>query len=67
VRDRLRREKLAAKLILQVHDELIVECPEAETEKVKLILAEEMANAVSLSVPMLADANSGESWYHAKG
>ena len=67
VRDRLKKEKLEAKLILQVHDELIVECPEAETEQVKTILAEEMAGAVSLSVPMIADAESGESWYQAKG
>ena len=67
VRDRLKKEKLEAKLILQVHDELIVECPEAETERVKTILAEEMAGAVSLSVPMIADAESGESWYQAKG
>ena len=67
VRNRLLSEKLEARLILQVHDELIVECPKAETERVKAILAEEMANAVSLSVPMIADAQSGESWYQAKG
>ncbi len=67
VRNRLLDEKLEAKLILQVHDELIVECPKAETETVKKILAEEMANAVSLSVPMIAEAESGESWYQAKG
>ena len=67
VRNRLLSEKLEARLILQVHDELIVECPKAETERVKTILAEEMANAVSLSVPMIADAQSGESWYQAKG
>ena len=67
VRNRLLTEKLEAKLILQVHDELIVECPKAETEVVKKILAEEMANAVSLSVPMIAEAESGESWYQAKG
>ena len=67
VRNRLLAEKLSAKLILQVHDELIVECPKEETEQVKKILAEEMENAVSLSVPMLAEAASGESWYQAKG
>ena len=67
VRNRLLAEKLEAKLILQVHDELIVECPKAETEKVKTVLAEEMTNAVSLSVPMIAEAASGESWYQAKG
>ena len=67
VRNRLKAEKLDAKLILQVHDELIVECPEAESDKVKKILEEEMANAVQLSVPMLAEAGSGKSWYQAKG
>ena len=67
VRDRLLSEKLQARLILQVHDELIVECPDAETERVEAILAEEMENAVSLSVPMIADAQSGQSWYAAKG
>ena len=67
VRNRLLAEKMEARLILQVHDELIVECPKAETEKVKTILAEEMENAVSLSVPMTAEAASGESWYQAKG
>ena len=48
-------------------DELIVECPEAESDTVKKILEEEMANAVQLSVPMLAEAGSGKSWYQAKG
>ena len=67
VSNRLKAEKLDAKLILQVHDELIVECPEAESDTVKKILEEEMANAVQLSVPMLAEAGSGKSWYQAKG
>ena len=67
VRNRLKAENLDAKLILQVHDELIVECPEAESDTVKKILEEEMANAVQLSVPMLAEAGSGKSWYQAKG
>ena len=67
MRNRLKAEKLDAKLILQVHDELIVECPEAENDTVKKILEEEMANAVQLSVPMLAEAGSGKSWYQAKG
>ncbi len=66
VYDRLKAEKLNAKLILQVHDELIVECPEAEAEKVKALLIEEMENAVSYSVPLTADAGIGKSWYEAK-
>ena len=54
-----------AKLLLQVHDELIVECPEAEAEKVKRILREEMENAVSLSVPLLVEVGIGHSWAEA--
>ena len=65
VYDRLRKENLKAKLILQIHDELIVECPEDEAEKVSGILKEEMENAVSLSVPLTADVNTGKSWAEA--
>lgn len=67
VSDRLESEKLQARLILQVHDELIVECPEEEAEQVKKILQEEMEGAVQLSVPMQADASAGKTWYDAKG
>ena len=67
VSDRLEREGLQAKLILQVHDELIVECPGEEAEQMKALLTEEMEQAVSLSVPMVAEANSGRTWYDAKG
>lgn len=67
VSERLKKEKLEAKLILQVHDELIVEAPLSEAEKVKEILEYEMENAVSLTVPMKAEANIGENWYLAKG
>jgi DNA polymerase-1 len=62
---RLETEGLEAKLILQVHDELIVECPEGETDTVKKILTEEMQNAVHLSVPLIAEANAGHSWAEA--
>lgn len=65
VAGRLRKEGLAAKLILQVHDELIVECPEAEAETVKKLLEEEMENVVHLSVPLPAEAKSGLSWAQA--
>ena len=67
VSERLKKEKLEAKLILQVHDELIVEAPLSEAEKVKEILEYEMENAVNLTVPMKAEANIGENWYLAKG
>lgn len=66
VSERLEREKLEAKLILQVHDELIVECPDSEAEAVKAVLKEEMENAVNLAVPMKADAGVGRTWYEAK-
>ena len=62
---RLKIEGLKARLILQVHDELIVECPEEEAEQVKEILVHEMENAVQLTVPMTVDAHIGRSWAEA--
>jgi len=64
---RLKSENLDAKLILQVHDELIIECREDLAERVSALLKEEMENAVQLEVPMTADVHSGKSWYIAKG
>ncbi|MBQ8727678.1 MAG: DNA polymerase I [Oscillospiraceae bacterium] len=64
---KLKEENLDAKLILQVHDELIVEVSEKDKERAKVVLGEEMENAVKLSVPMTADVNEGKSWYVAKG
>jgi DNA polymerase-1 len=66
VHARLARECPGAKLILQVHDELIVECDERDSEKVCGILTEEMENAVEFSVPLTAEAHSGRSWNDAK-
>ena len=60
---RLKKELPQAKLILQVHDELIVEAPENAAEQALKILKEEMQSAVSLSVPMLVDAKCGKTWY----
>ena len=62
----LKAAGLAAKLVLQVHDELIVECPEAEAEAVKTLVAREMEAAATLAVPLTAEAKSGRSWYEAK-
>ena len=62
---RLRRELPEAKLLLQVHDELIVECPEALAEQAKRILVEEMQGAADYSVPLVAEAGAGKSWAHA--
>ncbi|MDO5561055.1 MAG: DNA polymerase I [Oscillospiraceae bacterium] len=67
VYNRLEQENIRAKLILQVHDELIVEADECDAGKAAVILSEEMTNAVSLSVPLTADVNKGETWYEAKG
>ncbi len=64
---RLRDEKPEARLVLQVHDELIVECPEAEAETVAKLLEEEMENVVLLSVPLTAEAHWGKNWLEAKG
>lgn len=64
---RLKAEGLQAQLILQVHDELIVECPQDEEAKVKEILTQEMEGAGNFSVPLIADANAGHSWAEAKG
>ncbi len=55
-----------AQLLLQVHDELIVECPEAMAEQVAALVSREMQNVAKLSVPLTADANIGKSWYDAK-
>ena len=63
---RLKKEKLNSKLILQVHDELIIDAYKSELEQVKNILKYEMENAVKLSVPLIADMNVGETWYEAK-
>ena len=66
VDERLHKENLKAKLILQVHDELIVECPEEEKETVARLLTEEMEGAVHLSVPLTAEAHWGINWLEAK-
>ena len=63
VYNRLLESKLDAKLILQVHDELIVEAKEDCADKVAALLKEEMENAVKLTVPMTADVNIGKTWY----
>ena len=62
VRDRLKREKFQGQLVLQVHDELIVECPEEEQEAVCALLKEEMEGVFPLSVPLVAETHAGKSW-----
>ena len=65
VYNRLKAEGLESKLILQVHDELICECPEHEAERVAELLSEEMSGAAKLSVPLTVDAKIGHSWAEA--
>lgn len=67
VDNRMKKEGLEARLILQVHDELIVEAPSHEALQVAMLLQEEMEKAVSLNVPLIAEASMGETWYDAKG
>jgi DNA polymerase-1 len=63
---RLREEGLSSKLILQVHDELLIETLESEKDKVHSILEEEMSRAAALSVALEVDLHIGNSWYDAK-
>ena len=67
VHRRLAAEGLEARLIMQVHDELIVECPEAEASRVEQLLQQEMQGVAELSVPLLAEAHTGHNWLAAKG
>jgi DNA polymerase-1 len=61
-----RRQRLDAKLLMQVHDELLVECPQREAEKVARTLKHEMESAVELDVPLVADTGIGDNWMEAK-
>jgi DNA polymerase-1 len=63
---RLKEEKLKSRLILTIHDELIIEAAEDELEYVKSMLKEIMENAISLSVPLKVDVMEGDSWYDTK-
>ncbi len=65
VDEALRQAGLAARLVLQVHDELIVECPEEEAEQVKELLRREMEQVADLAVPLIADAKAGRTWAQA--
>ena len=62
---RLRNEKMESRLILTVHDELIVEAPEAEAEKAAQILREEMEGCVHYAVPLSTDVHTGKNWLEA--
>ena len=64
--ERLEREGMRSRLILQVHDELLVEAPEEEAQRAAQLLKEEMEHAIQLKVPLEADTNIGENWLEAK-
>lgn len=66
VYNRLKREGLRTKMVLQVHDELILDAPEEEAEQAAVVLKEEMERAVTLQVPLVAEVSKGYSWYDAK-
>lgn len=62
----LAEQKLQARLVLQIHDELIVECPEHEAEQVREIVRQQMEQVMKLRVPLVAEAKIGHSWHEAK-
>ena len=64
--NRLKENNLKSKLIMQVHDELLIECPICEVDMASKILKEEMENVIKLSVPLTVDLNVGKNWYEAK-
>ena len=66
VDDELKKRKMKSRLILQVHDELLIEAENGEVEEVKQILLEQMERAANLQVPLIVDMHTGQSWYEAK-
>ena len=64
--NRLKRENLKSQLILQIHDELIIDAFKSEREAVERTLVEEMGGAANLSVPLTVSLGAGETWYDAK-
>ena len=66
VAKRLKEGGYKARLVLQIHDELIIDCPKSEAEEVANLLKTEMENAVSLAVPLTVDVGIGENWYQTK-
>lgn len=66
VHKRLKEGKYQAKLVLQVHDELVIDCPENEVEEVREILQSEMENAVQVKVPLTVEVGVGKNWYETK-
>ena len=66
VDEALKKENMRSRLILQVHDELLLECPPEEAEKAAAILQEAMEKVIDLKVPLVAEVHQGKTWYEAK-
>ena len=66
VNDELKKRNLKSRMILQVHDELLIETAKEEVELVQEILKEEMEHAADLLVPLIVDMHTGTNWYEAK-
>jgi DNA polymerase-1 len=66
IHNRLREEGRASRLVLQVHDELLVEAPDAEVSTIKELVREEMCNAYPLDPPLAVDVGAGDNWREAK-
>ena len=66
VYNKLKAGNYKAKLVLQVHDELVIDCPKNEAEEVAKLLKTEMENAVSLLVPLTVEVGIGENWFETK-
>ncbi len=66
VYNELKRRNLKSKIVLQVHDEMMIEAPIKEAEEVKEIIKRQMENAISLKVPLIADVSEAENWYECK-
>ena len=65
VDESLRKERLRAKMVLQIHDEILLEVPDDEIDKVKAIVERDMQGVVKLSVPLTVDCNYGRTWIDA--
>lgn len=66
VYNELIKRKMKSKIVLQVHDEMMIEAPIEEAEEVKKIIKEEMESAITLKVPLIADVSEAENWYECK-
>lgn len=62
----LKERKLKAKIVLQVHDEMMIESPEEEKEQVKEIMKVAMENAINMKVPLIAEISEAKNWYDCK-